>query len=150
VLAWEASRHSRTENSDPTLLAAIESDFCFYATHHDDRAIAQAINAQGLHTTERQVKWLRLAHGWRWRRRGDAVAESRAKTFTLVQAALQEGTCRCDGRGLLQSYLRLSGHIAREDDVRDALAHFDPQDTEARRRGPRRRHPGGEFIVPGL
>jgi len=147
VLAWEASRHSRTEDSDPVLLAAIESEF--YTTHHDDQAIAQAITTQGLHTTQNQVKRLRLAHGWRRRHRGDAVAEARAETFARVQAALQEGTCRCYGRGFLQSYLRLSGHIAREDDVRDALAQFDPQGTEARRRGPSHRRLGGEFIIPG-
>jgi hypothetical protein len=147
VLAWEASTHSRTEDSDPALLAAIESEF--HTTHHDDGAIAQAITAQGLHTTERQVKRLRLTHGWRWRHRGDAIAEARAETFARVQAALQERTCRCYGRGFLQSYPRLSGYIAREDDVRDALAQFDPQGTEARRLGPSRRHLRGEFIVPG-
>ncbi len=147
VVAWEASRSTRTAASEPALLAAIEQEF--FTTHHDDQAIADAITTQGLPTTRNQVEEVRLAHGWRRRHYGDAVAEARAETFARVQAALQEGTCRCYGRGLLQSYLRLSGYIAREDDVRDALAHFDPQGTKARRRGPSRRHPGGEFIVPG-
>ena len=35
------------------------------------------------------------------------------------------------------------------DDIRDALAQFDPQRTEARRRGPRRRQLGGELYHPG-
>lgn len=56
---------------------------------------------------------------------------------------------RCYGRGLLQSYLRLKGHHAREDDVRDALAHLDPESTEARRRGPDKIRQSGEFIIPG-
>ena len=77
-------------------------------------AIAQAITAQGLHTTQNQVKGPRLAHGWRRRYRGDAVAEARAETLARVQAALEESTCRCYGRGFLQSYLRLSGRNARE------------------------------------
>jgi len=33
--------------------------------------IAQAATAQGLHTTQNQVKRLRLAHGWRWWHRGE-------------------------------------------------------------------------------
>ena len=37
VLAWEASRHSRTKDSDPALLAAVKSEF--YTTHYDDRVI---------------------------------------------------------------------------------------------------------------
>jgi hypothetical protein len=54
VIAWEASRHSRTEDSNPALLAAIQSEF--FTTHHDDQEIAQAITAQGLHTTPNQIK----------------------------------------------------------------------------------------------
>jgi len=147
VVAWEASRRTRTAASDPSLIAAVEQEF--FTTHHDDQTIADAITAQGLSTTRNQVEEIRLSQGWRRRHRGNAVAEARAETFARVQAALQEGACRCYGRRFLQSYLRLNGHIAREDDVRDALAHFDPQGTEARRRGPSRRQPGGEFIVPG-
>jgi hypothetical protein len=43
----------------------------------------------------------------------------------------------------------LKGHHAWEDDVRDVLAHIDPQGTEARCRGPDKRQKGGEFITPG-
>jgi hypothetical protein len=97
----------------------------YHTTHYDGRAIAEAIAAQDLHTTERQVKRLRLANDWRHRHRGDNIAAQRQETFVQVRQALQEGTVRCYGRGLLQTYLRLQGHNAREDDVRDALAHFD-------------------------
>jgi hypothetical protein len=61
---------------------------------------------------------------------------------------LEEGTVRCYGRGLLQSYLRLQGYHAREDDVRNTLAHYDPEGTVARRRGPNKTRNGGEFITP--
>ena len=71
IVSWKASRHSRTADSNPALLAAIETEY--HTTHHDDRAIAEAITAQGLHTTERQVKRLRLANGWRHRHRGDNI-----------------------------------------------------------------------------
>src|SRR3954452_14338726 len=62
VVAWEASKRSRTADSNAALLAAIETEY--HTTHHDDRAIAETIAAQGLHTTEMQVKRLRLANGW--------------------------------------------------------------------------------------
>lgn len=45
--------------------------------------------------------------------------------------------------------MRLKGHHAREDDVRDGLAHIDPEGTEVRRRGPDKRQKGGEFVTPG-
>lgn len=77
------------------------------------------------------------------------MAAQRRETFVRVRQALQEDTVRCYGRGLLQTYLRLQGHHAREDDVRDALAYFDAEGTEARRRGPDKAHSGGEFITPG-
>lgn len=147
IVSWKASRHSRTADSNPALLAAIETEY--HTTHHDDRAIAEAITAQGLHTTERQVKRLRLANGWRHRHRGDNIVAQRQETFVQVRQALQEGTVRCYGRGLLQTYLRLQDHHAREDDVRDALAHFDAEGTTARGRRPDKSHRGGEFITPG-
>ena len=61
----------------------------------------------------------------------------------------QEGTCRSYGGGLLQSYLRLHGYIARENDIRDALAHYDASGTQARSRGPAKSRKDGEFITPG-
>jgi hypothetical protein len=128
-------------------LAAIDLEY--HNTHHDDRAIAEAIVAQGIYTTQRQVKRLRLANNWLYRHNTDSVAANRTETFALTRQALDEGTIRCYGRGLLQSYLRLQGHHAREDDVREALAHLDPEGTEARRRGPDKTRKGGEFITPG-
>lgn len=147
VNAWGVSRHSEIEDSNPQLLAAIE--FEFHSTHHDDQEIALAIISQGLHTTQNQVKKLRLAHNWRRRNDGEEMMKAREETFARVRAALNEGTCRSYGRGLLKTYLRLNGYVAREDDIRDALAHMDPQGTEARKRGPDRKNQGGEYIVPG-
>jgi hypothetical protein len=147
VNAWEASRQSRTPDSDVALLAAVE--LAYNTTHDDDEAIAAAIVSQGIHTTQNQVKRLRLANNWLHRQNAAGVADKRAETFALVRQSLEEGTVRSYGRGLLQSYLRLQGHHAREDDVRDALAQYDPEGTAARRRGPDKTRKGGEFITPG-
>jgi hypothetical protein len=43
----------------------------------------------------------------------------------------------------------LNGYIDREDDIRDAIAFYDAQGTQARRRGPDKRRTDGEFIVSG-
>jgi hypothetical protein len=43
--------------------------------------------------------------------------------------------------------LRLQGYHVREDDVRDALASYDPESTAARRRGPGKTRKGSEFIT---
>jgi hypothetical protein len=43
----------------------------------------------------------------------------------------------------------MQGYIAREDDVRDAIAFYDAQGTRARRRGPDKQRKDGEFITPG-
>jgi hypothetical protein len=43
----------------------------------------------------------------------------------------------------------VQGYIAREDDVRDAIAFYDPQGTRARRRGPDKHRKDREFITPG-
>jgi hypothetical protein len=146
---WEATRHTKTASSDTALVSAV--DTAFHTTQHDDQAIADNITAQGLPTTHRQVKTIRLAHGWLRRADNDEqLAILRAETFSLVQEALQQGVVRCYGRGLLRTYLRIKHrHQAREDDVRDALAMLDVAGTESRRKGADRRHKGGEFITPG-
>lgn len=147
ICVWKVSRHSRTEDSDPILLAAIRSEF--NTTHHNDKKIAISISNQGLHTTERQVKRLRLAYNLQFKHRGNNITKARNETFSHVEVALNEGTCRRYGRELLQSHLRLTGHVAREDDVRDALAFFDPLGTKAQKPGAPRRNKDGEFRVPG-
>jgi hypothetical protein len=92
------------------------------------KAIAVALNAQGLHLSAVQVQSLRLAQGWRRRTRDNTeLANQKAETFTRVHAVLEEGTCRSYGRGLLQSYPRAQGYIACEDDVRDAITFYDAQ-----------------------
>jgi hypothetical protein len=143
---WGATR--RATVSDAAVIAQVEEQY--FSTHKDDEAIASALETQGLYISARQVRDIRMTNGW-LRRTADAtqIAEQRTETFARVQAALEEGTCRSYGRGFLQSYLRLNGYIAREDDVRDALAFHDAQGTQARRRGPDKRRTDGEFITPG-
>jgi hypothetical protein len=143
---WGTTRRALT--SDAAVIAQVEE--LYFSTHKDDEAIASALHIQGLHTSARQVREIRMTNGW-LHRAGDAtqLAQQRTETFARVHAALQEGTCRCYGRGFLQSYLRLNGYIAREDDVRDAIAFYDAQGTQARRRGPDKRRRNGEFITPG-
>ena len=76
----------------------------YLSTHKDDEAIASALHTQGLRISARQVRDIRTTNGW-LRRAGDAtqLAEQRTETFARVHAALQEGTCRCYGRGFLQT-----------------------------------------------
>ena len=57
VVAWEASRSTRTAPSEPALVSAVEA--AFHTTHHDDGEIAATITAQDLSTTRNQVKELR-------------------------------------------------------------------------------------------
>jgi hypothetical protein len=143
---WGYTRRALT--ADPTAIAQVEQQY--FSTHNNDEAIADALNNQGLHISARQVHEIRMANGWRHRAADDThLIQQRAETFTRVRDALQEGTCRSYGRGLLQSYIRLKGYIAREDDVRDAIAFYDPQGTRARRRGPDKHRKHGEFITPG-
>lgn len=147
INSWEESRRSTIHNSDLELLNAIEIEY--HTSHHNDQEIATALISRGFHTSQHQVQKLRLENNWRHRYRKDDTIRARNETFSCVRTALDEGTCRSYGRGLLQTYLRLNGHVAREDDVRDALAYFDPQGTIARRRGPNRSRQTGEFVVPG-
>jgi hypothetical protein len=148
VNAWATDRN-RTASSDTTLVSAV--DAAFHTSQHNDQTIANTLSATGLATTQRQVKRIRLANGWRRRANNDdQLAEMRAQTFALTKEALQEGVVRCYGRGLLRTYLRIKyQHHAREDDVRDALTTLDTRGTESRRKGPDKGRKGGEFITPG-
>ena len=148
LLEWQGPS-TQVASADAALVTEVDS--AFHTTHHDDQMVADNITASGIPTTQRQVKRIRLAHGWR--RRGDTddqLADSRAETFSLVKSALHQGVVRCYGRGLLRTYLRLRHHHnAREDDVRDALATLDSVGTESRRKGPDKSRKGGEYITPG-
>lgn len=148
LLEWQG-KSTQVASTDAALVTEVDS--AFHTTHHDDHTIADNITTSGIHTTHRQVKRIRLAHGWR--RRGDTddqLADSRAETFALIKSALYQGVVRCYGRELLRTYLRLTyGHQAREDDVRDALTTLDSVGTESRRKGPDKGREGGEYIAPG-
>lgn len=53
-----------------------------------------------------------------------------------MRQALQQGECRCYGRGLLKTYLHTKfSHNARDDDVRDALSHLNKISTNFHRPG---------------
>src|SRR5436305_5843405 len=148
-VAWEATRRTRTTDTNTTLIDAVET--AFHTTDHSDQTIADNITATGLSTTHNQIKEIRLSHGWRRRAdNDDQLAEMRVETFALIKQALHDGVVRCYGRGLLRTYLRIKyRHNAREDDVRDAIATLDIPGTESRRKGPDKGRKGGEFITPG-
>jgi len=149
MVAWDASRRTRTAGTNAALIEAVER--AFHTTNHSDQMIADNITAQGIPTTRNQVEEIRLKNGWRRRANNeDQLAEMRAETFALTKQALHEGVVRCYGRGLLRTYLRIKyRHTAREDDVRDAIATLDIPGTESRRKGPDKGRKGGEFITPG-
>ena len=107
--------------SDAAVIAQVEG--LYFSTHKDDEAISSALRIQSLHTSVTQVRKIQMTNVW-LRRAGDAtkLAQQRTETFARVYTALQEGTCRYYGRGFLQPYLRLDDYIAREGDVRDAMA----------------------------
>jgi hypothetical protein len=82
-VAWSATRRSGTAVSELTLVAAVET--AFHTTQHDDETITRNINAQGIPTTQSQIKKVRLAYSWRRRSNNDAqLVNARAETFALV------------------------------------------------------------------
>jgi hypothetical protein len=66
AVQWQG-KASVIASSDISLVSEVDS--AFHTTQHDDKTIAANIAASGIPTTYRQVKRIRLAHGWR--RRGD-------------------------------------------------------------------------------
>jgi hypothetical protein len=145
VIEWQG-KATNTASKDPTLVSAVST--AFHTTLHDDQTIADNITASGTSTTHRQVKRIRLAQGLR--RRRDGNDQLRTRSFGLVESALHQGVVRCYGRELLRTHLRVAyQHHAREDDVRDALAHLDSTGTASRRKGADKGRKGGEYITPG-
>jgi hypothetical protein len=89
-VAWAVTRRTITPATDPALVSAIEA--AFHTTQHDDATIATNIIAQGISTTRNQVEEIRLAHGWRRRANDDdQLAESRSKTFAIINQTLKQG-----------------------------------------------------------
>src|SRR3954454_24473928 len=103
VLAWGINPRVSTSTENPDLVEIV--DDAHHSTFLGDEAIASAAISQGVATTARQVKRVRLAHGWR---RQDTTAEQQgeqqAKTFAIVAEALQEGTIRSYGRQYVRTY----------------------------------------------
>jgi hypothetical protein len=95
---WGATRRALTSNT--AVIALVEE--LYFSTHKDDEAIASALHIQGLHTSARQVREIRIANGWLHRAGNTTqLAQQRTETFARVHAALQEGTYRYYGRGFL-------------------------------------------------
>lgn len=106
IISWKIGRRTQTSANHPILTSAIKT--AFHTTQHDDQAIAHIITTQGIFTTANQVKEIRSAQGWRRRANNEEqLAQKREETFTLIKQALQQGECRCYGRGLLKTYLRV-------------------------------------------
>lgn len=106
ITSWNISRRTHNSAYNPALLSAIEA--AIYKMEHDDQTIAQHISSQGIYTIQNQVKEIRLAEGWRSQANdNNQLSEKRAETFHLIKKALKQGECRCYGRGLLKTYLRI-------------------------------------------
>jgi hypothetical protein len=60
VVAWNASRRTRTAANTPALVAAIGT--AFHTISYNDGIIAENITAQGIPTTFNQVEEIRLNH----------------------------------------------------------------------------------------
>jgi hypothetical protein len=117
----EGGYSRRGMTSDDSVVTHVANEF--HTTNHTDETIANDLKARGIHVSNRQVKAARLQKGCRRRAaNADQIAEQRARTFTLVEVLLKEGTIRCWGRHLIQTKLRIHHHFqAREEDVRDVL-----------------------------
>jgi hypothetical protein len=81
MVAWDASRRTRTAGTNIMLIEAVER--AFHIINHSDQMIADNITAQGISTTRNQVEEIRLKNGWRRRANNEEqLAEMRALTFT--------------------------------------------------------------------
>ena len=143
---WNTTRRGTVPRQ---LIDAIHTQY--ETTTDSDSQIAAHVTSQGLSTTARQVKRIRLAHGWRRRAANTSqLTLQRDRTYVLVrQALLEEGIIRSYGREFMTTYLRVQHrHRARERDVADALAELDPTGNSGRRPGVERQH-RHEFIIPG-
>lgn len=103
---WNVNRYSQTASVNATLVSAVKE--VFHTTDQNNDTIAQNIINQGISTSSRQVKKVRLEHDWQRRAyNDDQLAQNRVTTLELVKQALQHGECRCYGRGLMRTYLRV-------------------------------------------
>jgi hypothetical protein len=142
--------HHRTQTSasDEALIDAIRQQY--HTTLDNDKEIVQTLQNQGIATTQRQVKSIRLSHGWRHRQRTDSdKLAAFTATYAAVDEALEEGTVRDYGRELLQSNLLVNGFRGTEHHIRDALAILAPAATADRRSGPGKKKRKGEFTTQG-
>ena len=144
VAAWKA-----TWTPDQTAVDRISH--LYHTTRSSDTEIARSLNAEGIDISHWQIERIRWAHNWRRRAvNDDERLTQRVETFRQVEKALGEGAVRNYGRGHFDAFLRSQEQYpAREDDVRDAIKALDPQGTKARRLGPKKRKPRGQYITPG-
>jgi hypothetical protein len=129
IQAWQASNGSTVRSNDirfEQLIEAVNDLFHHNPTYSDAR-IAQRLRNDGLHTSPRQVKAIRLKHGW-YRRVNDVAAALgiRAETSIFIQQLLADGQIRQYGHRQLITHLsRAYGHRAQDRHVRYALQALD-------------------------
>jgi hypothetical protein len=81
LLDWQGTS-TQVASTDAALVAEVDS--AFHTTLHDDQTVADNIAASGIPTTQRQVKRIRLAHGWRRRANtDDQLADRKTKTSQI-------------------------------------------------------------------
>jgi hypothetical protein len=122
----------------------------FHTTLDDDKTIATQLNTQGYPITASGVKKIRLDNGWRHQQvTEEQKKEQWEETYARVGQALDEGSARSYGREMLQTSLRRQGHRATEDYVRAAIKLHDPEGSEARKPGIKRKRALKRPVIPG-
>ena len=105
----------------------------FHHTLLNDAQIAARLLEQGLQTTGRQVKTIRIKSGWQ---RHSTGAQKAAQTFQQVEQVVIHGPGRIFGRGWMITYLRQHcGFKAHQRDVAAAQRQLDPEGVAARQPG---------------
>jgi hypothetical protein len=119
------------------LISAI--DDLYHRTLLNDAQIAARLLEEGLQTTGRQVKTIRLKSGWQRHSGGAQRAARTAQTLQQVQQAATNGPGRIFGRRWMITYLRQHcGFKAHQRDVAAAQRQLDPDGVITRRPGGRK------------
>jgi hypothetical protein len=137
---WGVRREAATAEVTDELAERV--NYLFHHNLYSDSQIAsKIIEEDGLQTSARQVKEIRLLFGWQ-RRYNTASSSTQQETVTqtLVQDLLHTGPGRSYGRRWAITYLRHQfGHRARQYDVANAQRLFDPQGVASRVPGMRKK-----------
>jgi hypothetical protein len=139
---WGFRRQSGTRGVRTGVSEALISGVndLFHHTLLNDAQIAARLLKQGLQTTARQVKTIRLKSGWQRHLTGAQKAARTAQTFQQVEQVVTHGPGRIFGRGWMITYLRQHcGFKAHQRDVAAAQRQLDPEGVTARRPGGRKK-----------